>query len=261
MENNRAIYEAAISLVANGFAVFPVQTRGKVPLGGNGCKDATKDKSLIENWWTAYPQANIGLATGAISGVFVLDIDPRHGGENTLGELVKCHGGLPRTVTAKTGGGGFHLYFHHVPGLRNSAGRVGAGVDIRTDGGYVVAPPSIHENGKSYEWAQGLGLEDTPIAEAPAWLLEIIRTKAQPARTAKDWENIITSNIPEGGRNDAIARLSGYLLGKRVPPYMTYDLVRCWNAVRCSPPLEEDEVFRTVNSIAQREFEKRSGRL
>lgn len=140
--------------------------------GSTGFKDATTDDEAIRAWWAGEPDANIGLATGKNAGFFVLDVDIGDGkqGGKTLAALTKPHGDLPKTYTVKTPRGGRHYYFAW-PGdrtIRNSEGRLGNGLDIRGDGGYVVAPPSVFDN-KPYKVVNGSGL-----APAPNWLIELI---------------------------------------------------------------------------------------
>ena len=144
---------AALKYAAQGLSVFPCKPRGKTPLTKHGLKDATCDLDQIKAWWDRWPEANVAIATGAISGTIVLDVDPRHGGDDSLATLEASFGKLPETPTVLTGGGGLHIYFRH-PGIEipNSAGRVGPGIDVRGDGGYVIAPPSIHASGNEYLW-------------------------------------------------------------------------------------------------------------
>lgn len=121
---------------------------GKHPRWRHGLKEATTDTSRIRGWGKRWEDSNLGIRTGAEAGLFVLDIDPRHGGDQTLRSLEQAHGTLPRTIECLTGGGGRHLYFAHPGGsVANSSGRLGAGLDVRADGGYVVAPPSTHVQG------------------------------------------------------------------------------------------------------------------
>lgn len=169
---------AALALARRGFAVFPLVPREKMPLkGGRGCLDATRDEDLIRRWWGNEPRSNIGLATGAPSGVFAIDIDPRHGGDHAFAALVAKSGPLPKTVTSITGSGGRHILFRHVAGIRNSAGtRLGEGVDVRGDGGFIVAAPSIHPCGRPYAWDVDCHPGETPIADAPGWLIEKVIT-------------------------------------------------------------------------------------
>ena len=134
------------------FSVFPCRAQGKEPLTKHGLKEASKDAATVLAWWKRWPRANVGIATGAASGIVVLDVDARAGGRESLAILEDEQGRLPETRTVLTGGGGQHLYFRDQGGLRNSAGRLGAGLDLRADGGYVVAPPSNHTNGNKYRW-------------------------------------------------------------------------------------------------------------
>lgn len=146
----------------------------KHPLTGHGLRDATTSREQIGSWWGRWPWANVGIATGADSGLIVIDVDPRSGGDDSLARLQSLMGSLPATLTVATGGGGRHLFYAH-PGVEvgNTAGRLPGvaealpGVDLRGDGGYVVAPPSGHASGRPYRWANGPNVE---LAPAPGWL-------------------------------------------------------------------------------------------
>ena len=150
-----------IENVDQGWSVFPLAPGTKIPLFpsahpegdplrgtckgecgrvGHGVYDATKDPEKIRSWWTANPNANIGVATGAPSGFDVLDIDGEEG-EASLAKLEAIHGKIPLTMTVRTPNGR-HIYFKHTPGLVNGV-KILPGLDIRTTGGYVVAPPSV----------------------------------------------------------------------------------------------------------------------
>ena len=147
--NNQSLGQMALALARRGIAVFPCRPRGKEPATPNGCKDATTGAELILHWWQQTRDANIGVATGARSHCFVLDVDGSDG-ERELRELEAKYGPLPATVEAITARGR-HLYFNWPSQpVRNSAGKVGAGLDIRGDGGYVLAPPSVHPSGRLY---------------------------------------------------------------------------------------------------------------
>lgn len=163
----------ALSYIEKGWAVFPVVLGGKFPATSNGFKDASIDAKTIKRWFEAGDK-NIGIATGAISGLIVVDIDKKSGGYESL-EVLRPK--LPETLTAKTGGGGLHFYYRAPIGqpVRNRAGLY-PGIDIRGDGGYVVAPPSLTEN--NYEWVNA----DTPIVELPEWLLtQLVDTTPKPS--------------------------------------------------------------------------------
>ena len=195
-----------------------------------------------------------GVATG---NVIVLDVDPRHGGDHSLRQLEDRHGPLPLTWRAFTGGGGEHVYFRAPEGveIRNNAGRLGPGLDVRGVGGYVVAPPSIHISGNQYVWNVDHHPDEVPLAALPEFL-----TATAPINQAtppREWEDFVTSYIGEGGRNQAITRLAGHLLRRYVDPHITLELCRLWNQSHCYPQLPRDEVIITVNSICRRELARR----
>lgn len=153
------IFEQALEYASQGLAVFPVKPRGKAPLTPNGHNAATTDPETIRAWWMQWPQANIGIATGAVSGVFVLDVDVDFDkckdGMASLAALEAKIGPIPRKDVVRTGSGGLHIYLampEDDEPLKCSVGQLGVGLDVRGDGGYVVAPPSIHANGNHYAW-------------------------------------------------------------------------------------------------------------
>lgn len=163
-----------------GWRVIPIPPGGKRPELERWQDIATTDRSLIADWFRRWPGHGIGLATGHLSGVFALDVDPGHGGDDTLATLEAQHGKLPDTVEAITGGGGRHLLFRwpelaEGQDLRNSAGRLGLGLDIRGEGGQIVVAPSVHpDTGRRYEWEASSRPGEQAIAEAPAWLLALL---------------------------------------------------------------------------------------
>lgn len=203
---------------------------GKHPLTASGLKDASADPVIVSGWWDQWPSANVGIVTGAGSGVVVLDIDPRDGGNETLAELGDEHGQLPETVEANTGGGGMHLFFAHPGGIvRNSAGKVGPGIDVRGDGGYVVAPPSLHASGKRYAWALGADPAAAKPVALPAWLLAVLVEKPKPAAVPRElgfaddagrhWLGKALAKTEPGQRNNTGHWLACQLRDNRVPLY------------------------------------------
>lgn len=141
---------AALAYAARNWRVFPLHTardgkcscraddcksKGKHPRNSNGCTGATTDTAQIHQWWAQWPDANVGVATG--NGLVVIDIDPRHNGDESLAALEP----FPETPRVLTGGGGQHIYLTTAVPIRSSAGQLGPGIDVRGDGGYVVAPP------------------------------------------------------------------------------------------------------------------------
>jgi putative DNA primase/helicase len=229
----------------------------------NGLKDASRDPETVARWFDG-ASFNIGIATGAASGIVALDIDPRHDGDETLAALESKFGPLPPTWRFLTGGGGEHILFRHRGGIvPNSAGKIGPGIDMRGDGGYIVAPPSRHMSGRPYAISVDHDPETVPLADLPAWLIEALHPAKNPGRPGKppiDWRGVTGGNAVNGERNITIARLAGMLLGRRIDPHVCLDLLLAFNASRCDPPLADNEVARTVASIARREYVGRATR-
>lgn len=203
---------AALDYASRGWLVFPLETpvplwsaeRGRVIKGelycscwrgqnGEICKDngkhprsddallphgknsASADEDLIRKWWAEWPNTNLAICGGMQSGLVIVDIDPRHGGDTLLLELFAEHGEFPETLRATTGSGGTHYYFQH-PGkcpLSGGSNKLGVGIDVKADDGYVVAPPSLHFSGRHYSWDN----PGAPIAPLPAWVLEKLEEK------------------------------------------------------------------------------------
>ena len=166
---------AAFRLALKGLYVFPLTPGTKIPMKGtHGYRDATREVDVVRAWWAKRPMSNIAFATGKASGIWVLDIDPRHGGTMGITELEAEHGLLPATITASTPRGGRHHYWRWPddgPEIRNSVARVGDGIDVLGEGGYVVAPPSVRALGGRYAWC---GVNAT-LADAPGWLVDLTR--------------------------------------------------------------------------------------
>jgi hypothetical protein len=221
---------AALAYARAGLPVFPLKPRSKVPATGDGFKSATLEVEQLEDWWRRWPEANLGIRTGGESGLVVLDVDLQHGGAATLKRLEAEHGPLAETARSLTGSGGWHLIFRH-PGteLRNSAGALGEGIDIRGDGGYIVAPPSVHENGRAYRWLRRLELG---IADAPTWLVAERRNGSAA---------VVDEVIPEGRRRAAMLTVAGKLKRSGLRGEEILPTLRELNR-RCRPPLSESEL-------------------
>lgn len=270
MFNATSVIEWALAYVARGWPVFPLHTPdrsgicscprretctnvGKHPRTPHGFRDASIDKAQVGEWWNEWPEANIGIVTGASSGLIVLDVDPRHGGDAALRQLIAQHGELPKQLWVRTGGGGWHIFFAH-PGerIRNTqqSQKLGAGLDVRGDGGYIVAPPSLHQSGARYQWGTDFRSEAPPLAE---WLLaRLTRRLSSPdphSRTCfpSDKLRIIT----EGLRNVTLTSLAGSLRRRGMSEEAIFAALRVENERCCQPPLAEREVRSIARSIAR----------
>ena len=257
--------DAALSYAARGWPVLPLHgvregactcgrpdcsSPGKHPRSAHGVNDATADKQQIEAWWGDWPDANVGVATGAVSGLVVLDVDPRNGGDDSLDARIAEHGPLPDTVESLTGGGGRHLLFKHPGGtIRTRPDALGRGLDLKADGGYIVAPPSLHASGKRYEWELSSDPADLEVADAPDWLLALPQAKTRGER--RDAGGSDGQPIRNGERNDALTSLAGSMRRRAMTEAAIRAALQAENRERCEPPLPDEEVERIAKSVAR----------
>ncbi len=252
------LLEAALRYASQARPVFPCEPRGKQPLVGHGLLDATTALGVIERWWARWPDANVAIRTGGVSRLVVLDVDGQEGLES-LRVLERHRGELPRTASVVTPRGGQHFYFVH-PGTSEipcSAGKLGVGLDVRADGGYVVAPPSVGSTTRRYEPD-----ETSALAPLPPWLHERIAHEAgdrKPAAPAIEWLAIARDGVDEGARDVQLARLVGHLLRRYVDVDLVAEVAHLVNEHRFRPPLDRCEVDKVVDSIASREARRRRG--
>ena len=232
---------AACAYTELGWAVFPVGTNKK-PLTEHGLKDASTSEDQIRAWWSRHPGAGVAVRTGSEAGLVVLDVDGELGADS-LHELERRHGELPATTVCAETGSGSHYYFKHPGGeIRNSAGRLGPGLDLRADGGYVVAPPSPHPSGRCYEW--DVPPEDGELAAPPGWLLEDRRNGSAPK---------LGATIPDGQRNATLASLAGTMRRRGMGEPEIAGALKVVNATRCQPPLPDADVEQIVASVCNYE--------
>lgn len=259
-----ALEEAALDYAQQGMHVFALQPNGKTPLTAHGLDDATIDTMTIETWWSRWPEANIAIRTGDI---VVVDED-RPG---ALDELALSIGEtIPETRIAQTAAGR-HFYFSQPEGqrVRNTAGKLAEGIDTRGDGGYVVAPPSVHPSGATYEW-----LSEAPIAPLPHWLAERL-VRHQPERKplpadlsfapgttsygqrALDLEIDSVANAVEGTRNDtlntAAFSIGQLVAGGEVDPTDAYRSLEAAADAAGLPRLESQKTIRSGYNAGQAE--------
>jgi putative DNA primase/helicase len=259
---------------------------GKHPRISSWQTEATMDEDRIRQWWTEWPDSNIGLPTGEKSGTLVIDQDARHNGDQSLSRLVVEHGTLPATAQARTGNGK-HLIFRHPGSQVSNKTALAEGMDVRADGGFIVLAPSTHASGRDYEWDShpenvyhileaGFGIADartrdldqffaenpdiadtklaesslapwvTPLADAPGWLLDLIRTRGGSKRALLE----SGAKIPEGCRDDALISKAGLLRAINSNEEEILNYLRATNK-RCEPPLAEADLQRISQSAAK----------
>jgi putative DNA primase/helicase len=253
--------------VEQDMRVLPLVAKSKRPAVKNGLYDATTNKKRLKEYFRDHPDANYGVRTGGRSNTFVLDIDGSAGSQSLRG-LIEKNGKLPKTVIVETGNGRHRYFRGDGRKIRNSAGKLGEGLDIRGDGGYVVGPGSVHESGKMYCFKEGRALEDIEIARAPPWLLDLISPASSPPATnrvkvapdelprvaayikaAQGREVERLEKAPKHQRNHCLNRCA-FKLGQLLP-YGTLNEKHCvskLSEVASRIGLEEAEILPTIRS-------------
>jgi replicative DNA helicase len=230
---------------------------GKHP-GRDWVNAATTKEAVIRAWFAVKPDANLSIVTGEESGIFVLDIDPRSGGEQTISDLTEDHGLLPDTPTFFTGSGGFHLLFKHPGGYVPTKSEIGPGLDIRGNGGQIIAPPSRNING--YYTEDPEHPIEMEVAEAPAWLLALISASSvhdidpRARRPRFNIEEALRGSS-QGSRDQTIFRLAAKMRDEDIPLDMALDWIRR-AAQNCNPPFPiktaEEKVHWAYNKYEPR---------
>ena len=246
MTQNKML-KCALYYAKSGLAVFPLKPKSKMPIYPGGFKIATTDPGTITEWWTKHPSANIGIATGAKSGgIFVIDLDKDSDkgidGYETMMDWERDNGELPDTANTITGRGGYHLLYKTNKTVKSRAGLYD-GIDIRGDGGYIVAPPSIHNNGNEYQWEQTLA--EFGISEANNTVFKFLKGNSETEQTEA---LMVPAEIRQGGRNDMMYRVACALQAKGLDDSTIIMAVKSENEKKCFPPLEEEELLKTIKS-------------
>ncbi len=247
--------EKALMCVELGLSVFPLQIGSKEPHPNtHGCKDASNDPDVVSRMWDTYPNSNIAVATGLPSKTWVLDVDVKNGakGLETLAQLEKEYGSLPTTrmcITA-TEGRLYHFAYNGAVTIKNTVGlgRSDSGIDVRGEGGYVVAPPSYRNIAgeiRQYRWVEGtLSI----LAEAPQWLIELVKESEKPYRA-----NVIKGDvIQKGVRNDTLFRMASSMRRNGASEEEIYHFLRSTNERRVRPMLSDHEVRKIAVNVASR---------
>lgn len=260
-----ACLRAALGYLRRGWSPVPIAPGGKhPPMRWERHQREPASEEEVRGWYRRWPDAGVGIVTGPVSGLVVLDVDPANGGAESQRELEAHHGALPPTVEARTGGGGWHLYFAQPaegPAVRNDAA-LAAGIDVRGEGGLVVAPPTRHASGHLYGWRVGRSPDAIAVAPLPAWLAARLHGGRPPraGHPLAHWRELVTEGVAEGARNESMASLTGHLLWHGVDPEVALELLLAWNRMRCRPPLADEEVARTVESIVRTDRRHRAER-
>lgn len=236
-----------------GLRAFPCKPKTKKPATEHGFKDATTDPDAVDFWWNGTYLYNIGIATG--NGIVVLDVDAKHDigkyGDETLAELEQEYGPLPDTWMCLTGGGGTHYYFACNDPALTVATDFLPGLDYRGDGGYVVAPPSLHESRREYEWEAAHRPGDVPLAPLPDWLHRLmLQGRERPTQAPRE---STADKLHEGSRNDALFRLACSLRSKGMSEAGITAALLAENQDRCEPPLPDREVEKLCRSAGKYE--------
>ena len=234
---NNEIYLAAREYIKRGFSVIPLKRDKKPSVPWKEFQHRMANEEELREWFSKGDH-NIGIVTGAISGISVIDFDDlKVFGQYLNDKLIPMS---PLVITGK----GVHIYCRYSDGSRNFAKRI-PGIDLRSEGGYVVAPPSVHESGKRYDFFRPL---DVPLATLPEWVM--CKSEEQPKPFQESSEGLFSLKS-EGQRNDSIAKAAGSLIGKGYPFQDVLQICCSLNA-SYSPPLAKQEVKKTIQSIWER---------
>lgn len=234
-----SVLAQANEYIDQGWSILPVKPSEKRPYMTNWLQyqHTRATKEMADSWFTSLMGAGVGMVTGRISGVVVLDVESYC--SIPIDELLRRY---PTQMISRTGTGGYHLFYLYPNGVSKIANRVGIfeGADIRADGGFIVLPPTRHPNGKLYEW-----VKKGPLGVFPKALLDI---QSQPKVQGDGWITEALRGVSEGGRNDACARLAGYFFHKGLNADIVEALLTEWNE-RNDPPLPMREIRTTIKSI------------
>jgi len=244
----------ALQYLAKNWSIIPLEEKGKKPLiEWSEYSKRLPTKQEVEEWFTKWPTANVGIVTGAVSGIAVVDIDGPLGEESVL---KLC---LPATVSVKSGKGR-HMYYRH-PGshVKNCSNIPGCEkVDIRGDGGYVVAPYSTHENGKVYAWMGGLEKLQDPLTTFPQNVLGLLSVPSSVQKsgftdvsTQEPWVSELLKGVSDGEKHKSCIRLAAYFSSKGLPVDVTKSLLLDWNS-RNMPPAEASGIIERVEDVYRR---------
>lgn len=252
----KIMLEYAELYLSKGFTIFPVKPKQKRPaVKWKVFQFRKPTHAELKRWFSFRQKYGIGIVTGKISSICVLDFDSVEAYRETIRR------GLPETPTVKTAKG-YHAYFKYPEGISNFQNRVNiSGFDIRGDGGYVVAPPSIHPSGRRYEWIEGMGLDDLPLARLPEWIMREAKTSANPPQHKNKLGhklikerplNELLQGVDEGCRNHSMTRIAGVLVSRGCSYENSLGILLKINQ-KNRPPLPSYEIEKILQSILRKE--------
>jgi len=295
------VLDAALGYLARGWSVIPGHwigddglcscrqlgpscSPGKHPCVGKWLpfSERLPTENEVRYWWKRWPRANVCIVTGAVSNLVAVDVDPRHGGEEAWAAWCVDEP-MPETPVSLTGGGGRHLLFAH-PGVAVPSGanllspgweideatgkrrKIQSGVDFRGDPGYIVAPPSTHESGSTYQWDTSAHPDDVPLPPMPTALIRLVLHQqegaAEEARASVDVDGLMFGNtvLQKGERDVELARVAGSLV-RNIPDEAALLSIMCAiNERSCRPPLADKQVKKIAHSIYAREQTQQQAR-
>ena len=239
------LLEAALSYHRLGLSVIPITLKKKNPLVAWELyqKEPPSKFQILEWWKREFPNANVGIVTGAISGLVVIDLDTEEA-KDSFKELNHDYdlSFVPRSHTGK----GWHLFFEHPGSMIPNRASIIPGLDVRGDGGYVVAPPSVHPNGQFYEWEVPI---NGPLPPLPSELIKLIFSQGNGA--IRGAAPPIEGSIPKGERNASLTSLAGSMRRRGMADASILAALHEENKIRCNPPLSDSEVASIARSVAR----------
>ena len=252
-----SLEQAAVRYAELGFYVFPLNPKSKEPATDHGFKDASNVPETVRAWWIKNPDYNIGIAAG--HGLVIIDVDnkPEEGkyGTDVLRDWERQHGEFIPTWTVLTGTGGLHYWFHTNDNFTNTTNLLGA-IDIRSDGAYVVAPPSIHPNGTAYEWEASGDPDEVQMADLKGSAFDLIKDFDVKRKCSKKSKTQYKeySKIKKGERQTALMSLAGTLKNLNMTDNSIMEAIRAENNEKCDPPFTEEELEKTIFKFLTRDI-------
>lgn len=238
-----SLLEAALTYRQKGYSVIPLKPGSKLPLiKWQDYADRLPTEDEIREWWKRVPRANIGVVTGKVSNLVAVDVDVDRGGSaEQIFELA------PTGMISRTGSGGYHLLYKYTDDVpKNRVGKTG--VDIRSNGGYIVVPPSLHDSGNLYKWVKAESTNKMSSQLVSYLSLPPVQDSNAPAGDGPRWLTDALMGVDDGNRNDTCAKLVGYYAGKGIPKDVTLAMMMNWDGNN-RPPLGEYRVRLTVDSV------------